>query len=118
MTPPARITQARGIAFTIELAQGRKPISVYSLIRNLHGAVSIMFPDVEWDWMHPLIRQWHRRITPRSSAPTIDRARFFELGLDLMAANRSLVFASRRSRQRFRDGLIIAFLAARPLSTA
>ena len=116
MTPPARITQARGIAFTIELAQGRKPISVYSLIQNLYGAVSIMFPDVEWDWMHPLIRQWHRRITPRSSAPTIDCARPFELDLDLMAANRSLVFPSRRSRQRFRDGLIIAFLAA--LSTA
>jgi integrase len=115
MAPPERITQARVTAFTTEIAQGRKPISVYTLIRNLHGAVLIMFPAVDWDWMHALIRQWHRRITPRSSAPTIDCARLFGLGLDLMATNRSQVFGSRRSRQRFRDGLIIAFLAARPL---
>ncbi len=115
MTPPARVTRARVIAFTTELAQGRKPITVYHLVRHLRAAVSIMFPGVDWYCMHPLIRQWHRRITPRSSAPTIDCARLLELGLDLMAANRPHVFESRRSRQRFRDGLIIAFLAARPL---
>ncbi len=65
--------------------------------------------------MLPLIRQWHRRITPRSSAPMIDCARLFQLGLDLMVANRPHVAESPRARQHFRDGLIIAFLAARPL---
>ena len=114
-TPPARVTQTRVSAFTTELAGGRKPITVYNLVRNLHGAVSIMYPASEWAWMHPLIRQWHRRITPRSSAPMIDCARLFGLGLDLMAANRPHVAESPRARQRFRDGLIIAFLAARPL---
>ncbi len=115
MTPPARVTQARITAFTTELAEGRKPITVYNLVRNLHAALSIMYPAMGWDWLHPLIRQWHRRITPRSSAPMIDCARLFELGLDLMAANRPHVAESPRARQRFRDGLIIAFLAARPL---
>jgi len=115
VAPHERLTQARVTAFTTELAQGRKPISVYGLIRNLHGAVSIMFPDADWGWMHPLICQWHRRITPRSTAPTIDCARLFGLGLDLMAANRPHVYESPRSRQRYRDGLIVAFLAARPL---
>lgn len=111
----ARVTRARITAFAAGLARGRRPISVYGLVRNLHGAVTIMFPEVDWDWMRPLMRQWHRRITPRSCAPTIDCARLFELGLDLMAANRPQVAASPRARQRFRDGLIIAFLGARPL---
>ncbi len=115
MAPFARVTQARLTAYSTELAQGRKPITIYNLIRNLHGAVSIMFPALGWAWMHPLIRQWHRRIAPRSSAPMIDCARLFELGLDLMAANRPHVGESPRARQHFRDGLIIAFLAARPL---
>jgi integrase len=115
IAPPARGNQARVTAFATEIAQGRKPVTVYNLLRNLRGAVSIMFPDVDWDWMHALIRQWQRRITPRASAPMIDCACLFELGLDLMAANRPRVADRPRARQRFRDGLIIAFLAARPL---
>jgi integrase len=115
LTPPARVTQARLMAFTAELAEGRKPITVYNLVNNLHGAVSIMYPALEWASMYPLIRQWRRRITPRSSAPMIDCARLFELGLNLMVANRPLVGESSRARRRFRDGLIVAFLATRPL---
>lgn len=115
MAPPARVTQTRVTAFTTELAEGRKPITVYNHVENLRSAVSIMYAAVGWAWMLPLIRQWHRRITPRTSAPMIDCARLFELGLDLMAANRPHIAESPRARQRFRDGLIIAFLAARPL---
>ena len=115
LAPSGRVTQARVTAFAADLVEGRRPITIYGLVRNLHGAVSIMYPASEWAWMQPLIRQWHRRISPRSSAPIIDCARLFALGLDLMAANRPHVAESPRARQRFRDGLIVAFLAARPL---
>ncbi len=115
LAPTARLTVERLQSHVSELAEGRKAVSVFHLLSGLRSAVSIMFPATDWTWMRPLIRQWERRVTPRSATPTIDCARLFELGLDLMARHRPRIAGARRARQRFRDGLIIAFLAARPL---
>ena len=43
IAPPARVPQARITAFSTELAQGRKPITIYNLIRNLHGVSTFAF---------------------------------------------------------------------------
>src|SRR5262249_29468176 len=75
----------------------------------------VMDPDRDWTWIyriHSHIRFRHRPARPKHML-VVPFEELFELGIRLMAAADQETTASKAATQ-FRDGLIIALLAARP----
>src|SRR5262249_28781466 len=70
-------------------------------------------PDRDWAWLKGVKARLERRVQPRR-APHMDSGRLLDLGIRLMDGAIG-VLPSRQALLDYRDGLIIAFLAFRPL---
>ncbi len=113
--PLVRLTPDHLMQFIEDMSDGRKPITVYNAASHLYSAVRLMYPRADLDWMKAVVRKLKSRAGRRSSRPLFDSATLFDAGVGLMEENRPRIVESPRARQAFRDGLIIAFLAVRPL---
>ncbi len=113
--PLVRLTPDHLMQFIEDMSDGRKPITVYSTANHLYSAVRLMQSRADLDWMKAVVRKLKSRAGRRSSRPVVDSATLFDVGVRLMEENRPRIVESSRARQALRDGLIIAFLAARPL---
>ena len=113
--PLARLAPDPLLRFIEVMSDGRKPITVYNAASHLYAAVRLMFPNADLGWMKDVVRKLKARAGRRSSQPIVDSATLFEAGVALMETHKARVAESARARQAYRDGLVIAFLAARPL---
>jgi site-specific recombinase XerD len=116
--PAARVRPECIADYVHDLQQRNAPYTVRNRIRDLLVAMRAMAPDEDWSVLQRAHARLHRQA--RSSGDKRLRLRasseLFELGLQLMIAARQedgLTLLKRASR--FRDGLMVALLAARPL---
>jgi integrase/recombinase XerD len=117
LVPPAeRATKERVRAYARELQETRSPFSVQGRIQELGDALRVMTSDMSFRWISRAAGRLRSQARPvkdkrsRLQSP----ARLAELGLRLMElAQREVV--TLESAVNYRDGLVIALLAYRPL---
>ena len=99
----------------------RRKVSDYTTVSRIEGLVNmirVMQPNAEIAWLRRLAADLNR--TAQSRKPRRNRikpsAELYDLGRDIMMeSDRSRSVGSIRNSVKYRDGLMIAFLAARPL---
>ena len=117
--PIDRITPERIKAYIDDLEDNTAPLTRFVYILDLLRFVQVVPSKNTWDWLKRIKnRLWARAIPARDKASVVRNSRdLFELGLDLM--NDSSGVTSRynplQSEVQFRDGLLIAILASRPI---
>jgi hypothetical protein len=110
-----RVGAERARAYVEAVARRVKPMSVAAEIGHLVLAVSAMAPEVDWKWLRRWQYQYQKRAQSRDKRQKlVHPRRLIDLGLLLMDGAEGLPNYKKAARQ-FRDGLLIALLAARPL---
>jgi integrase/recombinase XerD len=115
-SPAERITPVRVNAYIADLETHNSTQTVLNRLQELHAVAVVMDPDRDWSWIHRLhshVRIRHRPARPKS-ARLVPVWELSNLGISLTVAAEQEGTACRRAMV-FRDGLIIAMLAARPL---
>jgi integrase len=117
-SPADRVTKEAVAAYLDHLRANNHGYTVLSRIQELNAAVRVMAPDQDWAWLRQLSSAVRSRTTPaknkrrRIQPPHV----LADLGTRLMARADSAGGLTPLQRAvLFRDGLIIALLAYRPL---
>jgi len=110
-----RVDAARTRAYVELLAPRITPMSIAAELGHLILMLTVLAPRSDWTWL----RQWQYRYQKRAGArekrhKMVHPARLLELGLALMDSADAVGRQDERARQ-YRDGLLIAVLASRPL---
>jgi len=121
LTLTARVTPQAVKIYVAELRDLNAPLTVVFRIDNLSRAVAAMAPTGNWGWLVRIVRRLQHTAkaarNKRSRLVGVDQ--LFTLGLQMLqeadTRSGSLHWSA---ALRFRDGLIIALLAARPLRIA
>jgi integrase/recombinase XerD len=115
-SPADRITPDRVKAYIAGLEKHNSTQTILSRLQELDAAAMVMEPDRDWSWIRRLQSQIRFRHKPaRTKAARLAPVReLLELGVGLMEAAEDESTTCKRA-MTFRDGLIIALLAARPL---
>lgn len=114
--PGDRITPDRVRAYLADLERHISTQTVINRLIHLSMAARVMNPDQDWSWIRRLLRPVQARHKPaRPKRPrVVATSELFDLGLGLMAAAERKNPECRRATA-YRDGLLIALLAVRPL---
>ncbi len=92
--------------------------TVHSRVRLLYQVLAVMAPDRDWRWLRRIFQKLGATILTRrdKQGRIVSSRRLYEAGLDFMrrAEAEEGLHAQRRAVM-FRDGLLVALLAARPL---
>ena len=115
LVPATRVMAARVELYVDMLRASITPAGVYNYVKHLYDAIRVMAPDEDWGWLQEVTRRLARHVEPRGKRHRmVDADRLLSLGLDLME-RRCEDDKPLDSTIRYRDGLIIALLSARPL---
>ena len=118
LTPASRLTPDRVRSYLEVLNARLAPLSVASNIQRLYLVVKALQPDADLEWLkNPVARLLNRAEPVRNKIPMlVDSFRLFQAGLDLMAEAETSDIPNPRVRAiAYRDGLMVAFLAVRPV---
>ena len=117
--PLARLTPDRLKAYIASFEADVASLTTFVYILDLLRLAKPVAPDKDWIWFTDIKNRLWARAKPakdksRRIRPSIE---LFELGLDLVnsAAGVKCRYNPHAAEQQFRDGLMIALLAARPL---
>jgi hypothetical protein len=116
--PADRVTPERVAAYVAELTPARAPYTVLCRVQELYDAMRVMSPEKDWDWLLELYRTLSARVRPVrdnfSRLKSIDE--LVALGERLVKKAEAVSgLSARRRAVLFRDGLMIALLAYRPV---
>ena len=116
----ARIDRDSVKAFVEHLRQSCRDTTVASTLHKLRLFLGLICPDRDWSWLKTIAKRIDAQATPRSdSYRRVTSAMLFALGLQLIAEAESAArVAARITKEHaltYRDGLIVALLAAVPL---
>jgi integrase len=115
MSPEDRITRTRVKAYVDDVSGRCSPTTVWNDVKALYDMARFMVPATDWAWLKSVKARLERRIQRRQS-PVIDTTRLIDLGLALMTDGIERLRSDRLAGAlAYRDGLLIAFLAYRPL---
>lgn len=93
------------------------PAGTFNYIKHLYDAARVMWPDQAWGWLHDLACRLEKHVSPRNKRPRmVSSHELSGLGHNLMEEAETV--EGLRPLERailYRDGLMIALLAARPL---
>ena len=86
-------------------------------VTRLYLVIRAMAPKRDWGWLQELVRRLNRRAQPsrRKSSQLRHPRELFDLGERLMRDADAAATVDLASAARFRNGLMIALLAARPM---
>jgi len=116
--PPAdRIQPAAITAFIEDLEkEGLSGMSIANYVRSIRAFAGAIAPDRDWQWLARKAFRLKARAVPRTDKRlrVVNSRHLFDLGLGLMDGSTSRPTESAAALQ-FRDGLMVALLAARPL---
>ena len=118
MRPADRITRERVGRYLAELRSRNSPITVANTIRGLSEMISLISPRTDLFWLSELKTQLVRTAKPsrRKRDRLQSSADLFRFGIRLMRkAERAPWDRGRPPYLRYRTGLMIAFLSARPI---
>lgn len=89
-------------------------------VHRLGSAIKAIAPERDWSWLRDVAKRLHSFVKPRSKADRLVPAeRLYDLGHRLMMqATQTVASQGRKRKLLYRDGLMIAMLAARPLRRA
>lgn len=116
--PVARMTPAAVGDYLAYLRAGRSSIALASYVGVLSLMVQAMAPESDWRWLHRLHARLRRRAEPSRNKRSriVSSIELVQLGRDLMAYAETIATdRPLKAAVDFRDGLMIALLAARPL---
>jgi hypothetical protein len=116
--PADRVSRERVAAYIAEITPARAPFTVLCRIRELYDALRVMAPEANWDWVARLCRALEAQGRPvRDKLPRLKPiAELAALGERLMdEAESAAAWPARRRSVLFRDALMIALLAHRPV---
>lgn len=116
--PEHRATPKAVAAYVEDLQRINASSTVLLRIRSLACALNAMVPGMNWDWLWKIGSRLKRKAHPvrTKSDHLVPQATLLALGRRLMAdAESRREGAVSRRAVRYRDGLMIALLAARPL---
>ncbi len=110
--PEARVQPEIVAQYLKELQTKVSPVTTMMRVNRLCSVIRAMAPGSDWEWLQALSRRLGNRATPirRKDLRLRHPRELFDLGMQLMQQAESCGNAV-----MFRDGLIIALLAARPL---
>ena len=115
-SPADRITPFRVSAYVADLEKHNSTSTLLHRVKELREVAAVMDPSRDWRWLNRIYSQIQARHRPaRPKRPRlVSSLELFELGTGLMArAEREHTKCA--GAITYRDGLIIALLAARPL---
>lgn len=117
LCPADRVTESRVANYVETLQATITPSGTHNYVKHLYDAMRVMSPDHDWVWLERLARSLGRLVETKSKRHKVVPAHdLVALGFQLMAeATRELQLDQRRSPLKYRDGLIIALLATRPI---
>ena len=110
-----RVDRERLGAYVETLASRVKPMSVAAELGHLILALSALTPGTDWSWIRKVQYRFERAAVPQEKRHRmVHPSRLIELGFKLMS---EAVDQKRRidCACQYRDGLLIALLAYRPL---
>lgn len=116
VTPGDRITPERVKTYVADLEKENASGTVIARLIELKIMAGIMEPSRDWSWIYRMgssIRARHKPARPKRHR-LVDIMRLLDLGIDLMAGAENETTGLRRFKA-YRDGLMIALLASRPL---
>lgn len=116
--PGDRVDRARVATYLAEIATTCAPWTQACRIQELHDALRVLAPKQDWDWLAGLLVTLRLRARPvRNKRQRLRPAEeLIALGERLMRqAGTAPGWSPRRQAVHYRDGLIIALLAYRPL---
>jgi integrase/recombinase XerD len=116
--PADRVTRERVVAYIAEIQAERAPFTILARVQGLHDALRVMEPQSNWEWLGQLRRNLKAQVRPaRDKLSRVKTPQeLVKLGERLMdEADASLERSARRRAIRYRDGLMIALLAYRPI---
>jgi integrase/recombinase XerD len=115
--PGGRITRERVVAYVQALETlGNGTQTILARLQELHEAALVMDPMQQWQWIRRIASKVRARHVPVRDKRTrmIGDEELVELGLALMEGAEAQS-TDRRCAIAFRDGLLIALLALRPV---
>ena len=117
LAPADRVTENRIRIYVAMLQATIKPSGTHNYIKHLFDAVRVMHPGLDWRWLSEVARRLEQLVTPRNKRPRMVSSHELDaLGRRLMEeANRATELRALQRAILYRDGLMIALLAARPL---
>ena len=116
VTPANRITPGRVRDYIQALARYNATITILNRLEQLKQASKVMESRQNWSWIGQIeasVRVRHQPARPKRHR-VVGIGVLFDLGVDLMKRAES-ESTNRRYLMAYRDGLLIALLAARPL---
>ena len=114
--PATRITPARVAAYVGDLERFNGSHTLLARLQELHDMATVIDPGQDWGWIRRIAARVRARHAPvrQKRARLVGADELFALGFQLMAAAPS-AGTGRQQAITYRDGLIIALLAARTL---
>ncbi len=116
-SPVERITRERARRYLAWLRSALAPGTVATMMTRLKEAVRIMAPEAEIGWLRAGAARLHRMAVPvRNKLPRlVEVDRLVTAGFAVMAQAEAASLPPRRRALLYRDGLVLAFLALRPV---
>jgi integrase/recombinase XerD len=118
LAPGLRVTRLLVADYVAELSSSCAPHTVVCRLQELYDALRVLAPDEDWRWLAEL---WMR--LGRRAEPVVNKRLRLRPGRDLVDLGRRMMTSAEQEtgwsgRQRavhYRDGLMIALMAYRPL---
>jgi integrase/recombinase XerD len=116
--PFSRASPANVANYVRHLQTANAPYTVLGRVRDLHHALKVMEIESDWSWLQRVAKRLRRNVTTIKNKPAlmIPSADLFSFGLELMVgADQPSDRSPLKCASLYRDGLMIAMLASRPL---
>jgi len=116
--PAARITPDRVRDYVLELKNINAPYTVLARVQELYQAIRVMAPERDWAWLRRIeTRVRHGAVSVRNKRQrVVPSETLISYGVELMTTADDPESGSPVKRAcRYRDGLMTALLAGRPL---
>lgn len=112
-----RVTKESINSYIDVISTSLQPWTVWCYISKLYDALRVMSPDTDWSWLRDIHNRLARNIAPSNHklSRIKDSSVLYQLGISLMREVENTTKLSLHSAIEYRDGLMIALLAARPL---
>jgi integrase/recombinase XerD len=116
-SPGDRVTPSLIQSYVLDARTTNRPTSVEMHVSGLLRALSVLEPERDWSWLRGIAANLSR--IAQSNGPmarkVIPIVELFQLGIEMMTDAVAVPDQSTIVGARFRDGLMISLLAARPV---
>jgi len=115
--PEERIRPARLEEFVTDLIKRVAPVSVAMMIGAITRVLAVLAPETDWAWLRRIYQDLKAWASPSRNKRhyIVPSADLYALGIDLIETAQKSDKDPYWQATQYRDGLMIALLAARPL---